>query len=48
MIKWVVKKFILARINAALDGKDLSTKAATLNKWLTRIKTIVGLLEKAV
>ena len=48
MIQWIVKKWLLGKINQALNGKDLSSKTATLNKWLERTKLIVGLLEKAV
>ena len=48
MIQWLVKKFLLGKINQALDGKDLSAKVATLNRWIERIKLILALLEKAV
>lgn len=47
MMKWIVKKWLLGKINQALDGKDLSAKAAALSKWIERMKLILALLEKA-
>lgn len=48
MMKWLVKRFLLGKLNQALDGKDLSAKAATLSRWIERTKLILALLEKAV
>lgn len=44
---WIIKKWALGKLNKALDGKDLTKKTETLQRWIARVKLVLLPLEAA-
>lgn len=46
MIKWAVKKYILGKLNALLEGnaQSVAEKRATIDKWLARLQCVITAL----
>ena len=47
MFKWLVKKFVLGKINSALDANQNTVAAtkATVIVWVARLEKILGCLK---
>ena len=47
MLKWIVKKFVLGKVNDALDANQntVATTKATVIVWVARLEKIISCLK---
>jgi hypothetical protein len=48
MIKWIVKKYVVAALNKVMESRktDVENTTKTIDKWIDRLQMTIGALKR--